>query len=412
MPCANAPGAVMTAPTQVLLRSAAALLLLVPSLRAAQEQAPALPPLDIQWGQLQWGELSPDGRELGLAGEHASVVLLDLESGKVRLTIPHHRGIEVAAREVELDDGAWSPGGKLLATLFEDGRVELVSTTDGALKAVFATAPPDKGVCPWTRRMVRFASEDLLVVACGTTPAEVWSISEQRRLAQIEVPNGPATALALSRGGELIALGDLHGAVGVWRTRTGASTGRGLQVEDRVDSLAFSPDGSLLAVGADDDHDVRLLSLDETKEVRRFSHRDEDLFGSLCIGCVAFSPDGKRLLSTSFAFWGARMWDIASGKELWRYGDYGGGNEGGLWACFSADGQRVLLSLHGVVVDTASGKVLKTLVPSEELEPWFDSDGRKAWTIHAERLLVFSLEGDCAKLLDLPITPGAASDQR
>lgn len=75
-----------------------------------------------------------------------------------------------------------------------------------------------------------------------------------------------------------------------------------------VTALAFSPDGSQLAVASFDSPDIRIWDL-ETREVRRL--KGHEAF----VSALAFTPDGKRLLSGS----GDRtigIWDVATGRRL------------------------------------------------------------------------------------------------
>ncbi|MGA7740629.1 MAG: hypothetical protein WBP56_12235 [Polyangia bacterium] len=77
-----------------------------------------------------------------------------------------------------------------------------------------------------------------------------------------------------------------------------------------VNSVAWSPDGSLLA-SASLDHTVRLWDAATGKEMRRFNGHSE------LVHSVAWSPDGNLLASASLDHT-VRLWDAATGKEMRR----------------------------------------------------------------------------------------------
>lgn len=78
-----------------------------------------------------------------------------------------------------------------------------------------------------------------------------------------------------------------------------------------VNSVAFSPDGTLLA-SAGEDGTVRLWHIGSASETRRFVDH-----GGQQVTCAVFSPDGKSILSASkdkSICW----WEIATGKQRLR----------------------------------------------------------------------------------------------
>jgi WD40 repeat protein len=84
-----------------------------------------------------------------------------------------------------------------------------------------------------------------------------------------------------------------------------------------VRSVAFSPDGRSLVLGlakgqaSNPDYSLRLLETETGRETRRLvGHRE-------VVADVAFSPDGKRILSSSTDA-NVILWDATSGAEIHR----------------------------------------------------------------------------------------------
>ncbi len=117
----------------------------------------------------------------------------------------------------------------------------------------------------------------------------------------------------------------------------------------RVTGVAFSPDGRRL-ISASDDGTVRLIEASTGKLIHCLAHPSAY--------SVAFSPDGKKAIST-----GAgenqtlRLWDIETGKELKRFAGYQSHVCG---AAFSPDGKQVLYGAYPDktlrLLDVESGK--------------------------------------------------------
>jgi WD40 repeat protein len=77
---------------------------------------------------------------------------------------------------------------------------------------------------------------------------------------------------------------------------------------DRVSSVAFSPDGRFVVTGSQDST-AKLWDVATGKELRTFGGHSHDVLS------VAFSPDGRYVV-TGNGDKTARLWDPATGKEL------------------------------------------------------------------------------------------------
>jgi WD40 repeat protein len=147
-------------------------------------------------------------------------------------------------------------------------------------------------------------------------------------------------SLALSPDRKLIASGSFQEVV-IWDSQTGALRERITGFKDRVVTLAFSPDGQLLATGGGaptEDGEIKLLEVPGGKVVAdiRNGHSDT-VFG------VAFSPDGTRL-ATCGADKFVKVFEVPSGKLLKSFEghthhvlDVGWKGDGKLLASASAD---------------------------------------------------------------------------
>jgi WD40 repeat protein len=163
-------------------------------------------------------------------------------------------------------------------------------------------------------------------------------------------------SVAFSPDGGLIASAGADGTVKLWRATDGALLHTLTGHTSDVNSVAFSPNGSLLA-SADAEGVIRVWQVRDGRVVNTFTHGDLILVLS-----VAFSPDGSLLASAGMDGT-VKLWRAATGAlertipahNLW-VASVAFSPDGQLLASASADGTIKLWRVsNGALVNTLTG---------------------------------------------------------
>jgi WD40 repeat protein len=131
---------------------------------------------------------------------------------------------------------------------------------------------------------------------------------------------------------------------------------------DYVRSIAFSPDGKMIAAagGAPQrDGEIKIWNVHSQEPLKTMQgHKD-------CIYSVAWSPDGKLIASASYDR-AVKLWDAATGKEVRNLQDH---IDAVFAVAFSPDGKRLASASQDRTVkiwDVVSGRRLYTLSDSSD----------------------------------------------
>jgi len=212
-------------------------------------------------------------------------------------------------------DGHWLAGSGL------DGFLSIVGGTDGRLRDTYEAARP-AGAGPAV--MLSWTDGRLLVAGAGS-PAATWDIREAWTLERTiggestpaasdddagGPPIGTVMSLAFSPDGRLLASGSgrasRNGEIKLWNMENGMLTRALPQPHaDTVMTLAFSSRGDLLASGATDRF-VKVHRVADGNPIRSFEGHAGHVLA------LSWQANGQRLASAG-ADYSIRIWDMATG---------------------------------------------------------------------------------------------------
>jgi WD40 repeat protein len=151
-----------------------------------------------------------------------------------------------------------------------------------------------------------------LLAAGGWKGITMWDLKKAKPKPGLNFDVRQVLSLAFSPDGSILASGDndqrylTSGRIYLWDVETGQEKATLWKHTGVVSSLAFSPDGRLLASGSHD-KTVRLWDVKTGQEKATFRGYDD------IIQSVAFSPDGT-LLAVGGQNDPVRIWDVKTGK--------------------------------------------------------------------------------------------------
>jgi WD40 repeat protein len=244
--------------------------------------------LSADGGSINSLAFSPDGKTL-VGGGPLGVRMWDLATGQ-------QDGPPLSGSTSGTDSMALSPDGTILATGDDQGLLHVWKATTG---------PP-----PTIGSVLSFASAgfDPKFGALGAEqvnaePIQVFRVNSSEQISEpLPIKSNLTNSVAFSPDGKVLATGSNYGRARLWNLATGTQIGATLSVGfGIVTAMALSPDGKILATAIDGK--VRLWNLANGQQIRATLTVNDDI-----VTAMAFSPDGKTLAISPGN--GVRLWNL------------------------------------------------------------------------------------------------------
>ncbi|MEH2336799.1 serine/threonine-protein kinase [Nostoc sp.] len=251
--------------------------------------------------------ISPDSNTLASASDHKIVKLWDLNTQKVLASLSGH---SQAVKSV-----TFSPDGKILATASDDKTIKLwqietleeICTLLGHSHAVKSVAFSPNG--------------QILASGSWDKTIKLWDVNTGTEICTITGHQLQVNSVAFNPQGQLLASASYDRTIRLWQIPALEGSPRGLQNRPcysllgtlsghawAVLTVAFSPDGKILATGSDD-NTIKLWEVNTGQLICTLVGH------SWSVVAVAFTADGETLLSASCDKT-VKLWRVSTAEEI------------------------------------------------------------------------------------------------
>jgi WD40 repeat protein/class 3 adenylate cyclase len=267
---------------------------------------------------------SQDGRHVFAGSLDSTARVWDVATGQQVHLIPE-QGVD------------YSPNGKYILTSRDDGIAGLWDVESGKELHQF-----------YGYRSKFSPDSEFALVGDGDGTIHLWDVQTGREIRQFLGHTKPVSGIVFSSDGKLVLTASQDYTARLWDINTGEE----LQVfhhDNLVRGVALSPDRKTVFTNGDF-HETREWDIETGQELRRFTSQ---------AGKIVLSPDGNDLLTVDRA--GMRLWNVEHRPELPSFK-----NDSGFGAvAFSPDGKQVLTGgFDGIAIlwDAVTGQKLREFI--------------------------------------------------
>ncbi|RKU20481.1 hypothetical protein C6501_00155 [Candidatus Poribacteria bacterium] len=245
---------------------------------------------------------SPDGTCLALAST-IGVWLIDVATGEEINLLTGHTG-HLTGHTYYVGDVVFSPDGKTLVSLsngyHDDDAIHLWDAVTGESKAVLT-----EGI-----NSPIFSPDGKTLASSGGGVIHLWDGATGELKRTLKRHTAPVKTLAFNPDGSILASGGIDEVIRFWDVTTGELQLTFAAHANVVDSLKYSPDGEVL-VSQGGDNNVCLWNAQTGEFLRILTTKDASSHGL----DIDFSKDSKTLVSVN-SDETVRLWNPHTGEQL------------------------------------------------------------------------------------------------
>ncbi|MEH1812103.1 MAG: serine/threonine-protein kinase [Nostoc sp.] len=248
--------------------------------------------------------ISPDGYTLASGSDDKNIKLWDLNNKKVLTSLSGH---SQAVKSI-----AFSPDGQILATASDDKTIKLWQVE--TLKEICTLLGHSHAV-----KSVAFSPNgQILASGSWDKTVKLWDVNTGTEICTITGHQLQVNSVAFSPQGQLLASASYDRTIRLWQIK-----GSPRKIQNRpcysllstlsghawaVLTVAFSPDGQILATGSDD-NTIKLWEVNTGQLICTLVGH------SWSVVAVAFTADGETLLSASCDKT-VKLWRVSTAEEI------------------------------------------------------------------------------------------------
>ncbi len=187
----------------------------------------------------------------------------------------------------------------------------LVVTADSEASGETVTLVHEALIREWERLQewsVAFNPDGTILATSGNFGITLWNVSNRAKVATLQGHFGSVETITFSPDGTMLASGSWDKSIRLWNIADNKELVKLQGHSGKIHSICFSPDGKILA-SASDDMSIRLWNISDKKEIITLKGH------SASVHSVMFSPDGLMLASGSKDKT-VKFWNVADGKEF------------------------------------------------------------------------------------------------